>query len=117
MAAYLQNLHHAQKLQKQAQNKSFKPQNYASGNKVWLSSKHLKTKRNCKLEVKFFSLFQVLHQVGKQAYKLKLPKKWRIYNVFHESQLKLDTTKKGQVNNMQLEFEAGNNKEYEVDDI
>ena len=42
---------------------------------VRLSSKHLKTKRNHKLEAKFLGHFQVLHPVGKQAYKLKLPKK------------------------------------------
>ena len=61
----------------------------------------------------------MLHLVGKQAYKLKLPKKWRIHNVFHISLLEQDTIKKGQVNDMQLdfEFEAGNDKEYEVDGI
>ena len=75
MAVCQQNLHHAQKLQKQAYNKEVKPQSYALGNKVWLSSKHLKTKRNCKLEAKFLGPFWVLHPVGKQAYKLKLPKK------------------------------------------
>ena len=72
---YQQNLHHAQKLQKQAHNKGVKPRSYAPGDKVWLSSKHLKTKRNRKLEAKFLGLFRVLHPVGKQAYKLKLPKK------------------------------------------
>ena len=57
MAACQQNLHHVQKLQKRAHNKSVKPQSYAPGNKVWLSSKHLKTKRNRKLEAKFLGLF------------------------------------------------------------
>ena len=75
MTVCQQNLHHAQKLQKQAHIKGIKPQNYASGDKVLLSSKHLRTKRNCKLETKFLSPFQILHLVGKQAYKLKLPKK------------------------------------------
>ena len=75
MIVYQQNLYHAQTLQKQAHNKGVKPQSYAPGNKVWLSSKHLKTKWNCKLEAKFFGLFQVLHPVSKQAYKLELPKK------------------------------------------
>ena len=75
MAVCQQNLHHAQELQKQAHNKGVKSQSYALGNKVWLSSKHLKTKQNRKLEVKFLSFFQVLHPVGKQAYKLELPKK------------------------------------------
>ena len=48
-----------------------------------------------------------------------MPKKWRIHNVFHVSLLEQNTTKKGRVNDMQLnfEFEAGNNKEYEVDGI
>ena len=75
MAACQQNLHHAQELQKRAHNKGVKPQSYAPGDKVWLSSKHLKTKRNRKLEAKFLGLFWVLHPVGKQTYKLKLPKK------------------------------------------
>ena len=120
MTAYQQNLHHAQKLQKRAHNKGVKPQSYAPGNKVWLSQKHLKTKRNRKLEAKFLGLFQVLHPVGKQAYKLELAKKWRIHDVFHLSLLEQDTTKKGRVNDTQLdfEFEAGDDdKEYEVDGI
>ena len=112
-----QNLHHAQEFQKQIHNKSVKLQSYTPGDKVWLSSKHLKTKRNCKLKAKFFGLFWVLNPVGKQAYKLELPMKWRIHNVFHVSLLEQDITKKEQVNNMQLEFEAGNDKKYEVDGI
>ena len=119
MAVCQQNLHHAQKLQKQAYDKRVKPQSYASGDKVWLNSKHLRTKRNRKLEVKFLGFFQVLHLVGKQVYKLELPKKWRIYDVFHVFLLEQDTTKKGQVNDTQLnfEFKAGDNKEYKVDGI
>ena len=87
MAACQQNLHHAREFQKRAHDKSVKPLSYAPGDKVWLSSKHLKTKQNCKLEAKFLSLFQVLHLVGKQAYKLKLRKKWKIHNVFYVSLL------------------------------
>ena len=60
-----QNLHHAQKLQKRSHNKGVKPQSYAPGMKVWLSSKYLKTKRNHKLEAKFLDPFQVLHPEGK----------------------------------------------------
>ena len=70
-----QNLNHAQELQKRGHDKGVKPQSYASGDKVWLSSKYLKTKRNHKLEAMFFGFFRVLHPVDKQAYKLKLPKK------------------------------------------
>ena len=65
MATCQQNLYHAQEFQKQAYNKDVKPQSYALGNKVWLSSKHLKTKRNRKLEVTFLVPFRVLHPVGK----------------------------------------------------
>ena len=59
----------------------------------------------------------MLYPVGKQAYKLELPKKWRIYDVFHVLLLEQNTTKKRQMNDMQLEFETGNDKEYEVDGI
>ena len=119
MTVCQQNLHHAQKLQKRGHNKGVKPRSYAPGDKIWLSNKHLKTKRNRKLEAKFLGPFRVLHPVGKQAYKLELPKKWRIHDVFHVSLLEQDTTKKGQVNDTQLdfEFEAGDDKEYEVDGI
>ena len=117
MTVRQQNFHHVQELQKRAYDKGVKPQSYTPGDKVWLSSKHLKTKRNCKLKAKFLGSFQVLHPVGKQAYKLKLPKKWRIHNIFHLSLLEQDTMKKGRANNMQLEFETGDNKEYEVNDI
>ena len=74
IAVYRKNLQHAQELQKQAHNKETKPRSYAPGEKVWLNSKYIKTKCNLKLEVKFFGPFQVLHLVGSQAYKLKLPK-------------------------------------------
>ena len=117
MTVCQQNLHHAQELQKRAHDKGVKPRSYAPGDKVWLSSKHLKTKRNCKLEAKFLGPFRVLHPVGKQAYKLELLKKWRIHDIIHVSLLEQNITKKGQVNDIQLDFKAGNNKEYEVDGI
>ena len=59
--------------------------------------------------------------MGSQAYKLELPKRWRIHDVFHVSLLEQDTTKKGRVDEKtaeQLEFEAGgDNEEYEVEGI
>ena len=94
MIVCCENLHHAQDLQKQAHNKGVKPWSYAPGEKIWSNSKFIKTKRNRKLEAKFFKPFQVLHPVGKQAYKLKLPKNWKIHDVFHVSLLEQDTTKK-----------------------
>ena len=119
MAVCQQNLYHAQELLKRAHNKGVKPQSYALGDKVWLNSKHFRTKRNRRLEAKFLGLFRELHPVGKQAYKLKLPRKWRIHNIFHVFLLEQDTTKKGQVKDTQLnfEFKVGNNKKYEVKGI
>ena len=63
-----QNLLYAQKLQKRAHDKGLKPQSYDPGKKVWLNSKYIKTKRNWKLEAKFFNSFQILHLIRKQAY-------------------------------------------------
>ena len=121
MAACRENLQHAQELQKRAHNKGTKPRSYAPGEKVWLNSKYIKTKCNRKLEAKFFGSFRVLHPVGSQAYKLELPKQWKIHDVFHVSLLEQDITRKGRVDEKiaeQLEFEAGgDNKEYEVESI
>ena len=52
-----QNLLHAQDLQKRAYDKKMKPQSYILGENIWLNSKHIKTKKNWKLEVKFFRPF------------------------------------------------------------
>ena len=46
-----ENLHHAQELQKRAHDMRVKPRSYTSGEKVWLNSKFIKTKRNRKLLV------------------------------------------------------------------
>ena len=80
-------------------------QSYIPSKKVWLNSKYIKTKRNHKLENKFFGSFQVLHLIVKQAYKLDLRAKWRIYEVFHVSLLDQDTIRKGRSNKL-LELET-----------
>ena len=90
-----ENLNHAQELQKRAHNKGVKLQSYAPGKKVWLNSKYIKTKRNQKLEIKFFGPFQVFHPIGKQVYKLELPRNWRIHDVFYMLLLEQNTTRKG----------------------
>ena len=116
MVIYCKNLHHAQELQKQAHNKGVKPWSYVPGKKVWLNSKFIKTKQNRKLEAKFFGPFRVLHPVGKQAYELELPKKWRMHDVFHVSLLEKDIPKKGRGLSVP-EFKPGDEKEYKVEAI
>ena len=72
------------------------------------------------METKFFGLFRVLYPVGKQTYKLELPKKWKIYDMFHVSLLEQDTTRKGRVEEevRQIEFDTSNNREeYKVEAI
>ncbi len=118
-----QNLSHAQELQKRTHDQRVKSRSYAPGETVWLNSKYIKTKRNKKLESKFLRPFRVLHIVGKQAYKLELPTKWEIHDIFHVSLLEQNTTRTGQVDKAlpepenDLEFEAGCNKKYEVEAI
>ena len=116
-----QNLFHAQKLQKKANDKGMKPESYALGEKVWLNSKYIKTKQNSKLEAKFFRPFQILHPVEKQTYKLDLLIKWKIYNIFYVSLLEKNTIRKRQMNELfpkpEPEFDVGNNKEYKVEAI
>ena len=112
-----ENLYHAEKLQKRADNKGVKPNNYVPSDKVWLKSKYIITKRNRKLKAKFFRPFQVLYPVEKQAYKLKLPKRWRIYNVFHVLLLEQETTKKEWVDKRVAELETGKSKKYKVEAI
>ena len=70
-----ENLHHAQEVQKRGHDKGVKRWSYAPGNKVWLNSIYIKTKRNRKLEEKFFEPSRVIYPVGKQTYKLEHPKK------------------------------------------
>ena len=119
MTVCQENLHNAQELQKQAYDKGVKPRSYAPSDKVWLNNKYIKTKCNRKLEAKFFRPFQVLHPIEKQAYKLKLPKRWRMHNVFYMSLLEKDTTRKERMDKRvkQLDLEAGNSKKYKIEAI
>ena len=60
----------------------------------------------------------MLYPVNKQAYKLELLKKWKIYNVFYSSLLEQDITKREGVEKMpELAIVNDDNKEYEVEAI
>ena len=120
MSVCKENIQYAQELQKYYYDKHVKSKSYATGDKVWLNSKYIKTRQNCKLEYKFFGPFRVLHPVGNLAYKLEWSKRWRIYDIFQVSLLEQNTTRKGRVDEKisQLEFEKdGKSKEYKVDKI
>ena len=60
-----------------------------------------------------------MHFIEKQAYKLKLLKKWRIYDVFHMLLLEQNTTKKRQVYENVTELNTGNenSREYKIEAI
>ena len=70
------NLRGAQESQARYHNKATKDRVYSPGESVWLSGKHLNTKRNRKLENKFQGPFKVIEPVGTQAYRLRLPPRW-----------------------------------------
>ncbi len=58
--------------------------------------------------------------MDKQAYKIELPKKWRIYDIFYMSLLEQETIRKGRVDETtsRLQFENdGDGEEYEVEAI
>ena len=54
---YCENQLHAQELQKRSHDKRVKSCSYVPSETVWLNSKHIKAKRNQKLEAKFFRLY------------------------------------------------------------
>ena len=54
--------------------------------------------------------------VRKQVYKLELPARWKIHDIFHISLLEQNIAKKGREFSV-LEFEPGNNKEYKLEAI
>ena len=119
MTVCQENLHHTQEFQKQVYNNGVKPRSYDFRGKVWLNNKYITLKQNQKLEAKFLRPFWLLNPVGKEVYKLKLPKRWRIYNVFHISLLEQNIARKEQVDKkvMELEFKISNSNKYKVKEI
>src|SRR5579862_7939740 len=70
-------------------NKSHTPKHYQVGDRVLLSSKNLRLSRpSKKLDFRFLGPFQITEALGKQAYRLDLPKTLgAIHPVFHVSLL------------------------------
>jgi hypothetical protein len=95
-------LEEAWKQTKEAQirgyNKLHKPMQYTVGEKVWLSAKNIRTTQpGRKLGHRWLGPYQITQRIGKQAYQLKLPVRYKaIHNVFHVSLLERHWENKGE---------------------
>ena len=92
---------------------------YKVGDKVWLSTKNIRTERpSKKLDHKRIGLYKVTKLVG-SSYQLELPESMRIHNVFHPSLLRLaaEDPLPGQHNDPPPPVVVNDKKEWEVDNI
>ena len=71
-----------------------------------------------KLNWKYYGLYRVVDQIGKQAYWFDLPKSMKIHNVFHISLLKLcNLSKDGKAPFALLSIIVNGEEEFEVEKI
>ena len=56
---------------------------FTRGQKVWLDSRDLKTGYHKKMALKREGPFKIKEVIGPATYRLKLPKTWKVCNVFH----------------------------------
>ena len=109
----------AQKTQARYADTHNKARDYKVADSVWLTAKNLKTKRNRKLEQKMLGPFKIIDIIGKQAYRLELPPRWRIHDTFHVSLLE-KASSEGKTKHMiadELENDEGDATEYIVGGI
>ena len=61
---------------------------FKEGERVWLEGTHLKLPyKTMKLAPRRYGPFHITAKVSDVAYRLKIPDKWKIHNVFHASLL------------------------------
>ena len=64
---------------------------YAVGDKVWISSRHLPTDSSCsKFTPRYLGPFPILERIGQVAYRIQLPSSYSCHDVFHVSLLVKD---------------------------
>ena len=63
-------------------NKKFQP--YQKNDQVWIEGTHLKTLYpSAKLAPKRYGPFKVLKQLSPAVYEIRIPRQWKVHNVFH----------------------------------
>jgi hypothetical protein len=68
--------------------KEMKYRPFKEGERVWLEGTHLKLLyETMKLAPRRYGPFHITSKVSDVAYRLKIPDKWKIHNVFHASLL------------------------------
>ena len=61
---------------------------FKQGQKVWLDTRHMKTSYHKKMAPKREGPFEIEEVMGPVTYRLKLPREWKVHNVFHATLLK-----------------------------
>ena len=99
-------------------NKSTKDRSYSVGDLVWLAGKNIRTVRpNRKLDYKFHGPFRITDAIGKQAYKLELPKTMQVHPVFHVSLLEPYSPRDSDGDASPKPLEVDGEEEWEVAEV
>ena len=89
------------------------------GDKVWLDARNLHLKTTCKLTPRRLGPFEVVEEISPVVYKLRLPKAWRIHDVFHALLLtpQVTTPENGTPEEPPLPELVDGESEFEVENI